>query len=71
QWALENNKTSGDTITWSDVQGYLKAGTRLYTSNGTDLIGNPYRLQAVSSGVKVNQNTRNAFSGIGFSWGPY
>ncbi|MBV9462933.1 MAG: prepilin-type N-terminal cleavage/methylation domain-containing protein [Verrucomicrobiae bacterium] len=71
QYALENNKTSGDTVTWTNVQPYLKAGTRLYNSGGKDLLGNTFTISTVASGVKVNTNTRTAFSGVGISWGPY
>jgi prepilin-type N-terminal cleavage/methylation domain-containing protein len=71
QWALENNKTSGDAVAWADVTPYLKAGTRLANSGGTDLIGNNFTIASVGSGVKVSANTISAFSGVGISWGPY
>ena len=81
QYALENNKTSGDTYAWSAITPYMKAGTRLANSGGTDLLGNDYTdSQAntlasgnaeVGSGVKVNQTTVDAFSGVGISWGSY
>lgn len=71
QWALENNKTSGDTVTWTDITPYLKAGTRLANSSGTDLLGNNFTITSVQSGVKVGQSTYDAFSGVGISWGPY
>lgn len=71
QWALENNKTSGDPVTWADITPYLKAGTRLANSNGTDLLGNSFPLGEVGSGVTIDQDTYNAFSGVGISWGPY
>jgi type IV pilus assembly protein PilA len=71
QWALENNKTSGDTVTWADVTPYLKAGTRLANSSNSDLIGNAFTLNEVGSGVKVHANTITEFSGVGISWGPY
>jgi prepilin-type N-terminal cleavage/methylation domain-containing protein len=79
QWALENNKTSGDTVTWADITPYLKAGTRLANSGGTDLMGNPFQVAgadisgggALGSGVKVEQNTFDEFDDVGISWGPY
>lgn len=79
QWALENNKTSGDDVTWADITPYLKAGTRLANSGGGDLMGNQFQVEgadistggALGSGVKVNQATYDAFSGVGISWGPY
>lgn len=79
QWALENNKTTGDTVTWANVTPYLKAGQRLASSGGKDLLGNNFTVNgtaisaggALGNGVKVAQNTITAFSGVGISWGPY
>ena len=42
QYAIEANKSSGDAVTWAQVQGYLKRGSVLYNSSGTDLMGNQY-----------------------------
>src|SRR5258708_2850716 len=42
QYAIENNKSSGDTVQWADVQKYLKNGSVLYNSGGTDMLGNLY-----------------------------
>jgi prepilin-type N-terminal cleavage/methylation domain-containing protein len=42
QYAIENNKSSGDSVVWSDVQNYLKTGSVLYNSTGNDLLGNAY-----------------------------
>ena len=41
RWAIEKNKTIGDTATISDLQPYLKTDTVLYTT-GSDLFGNAY-----------------------------
>ena len=71
QWALENNKTSGDTVTWDDITPYLKAGTRLANSGNADLLGNAFSVGEVGSGVKVHADTFTEFSGVGISWGPY
>ena len=32
----------GATVTWTDIQNYLKKGSVLYNSSGTDLLGNTY-----------------------------
>src|SRR5205809_4813239 len=37
QYAIENNKSSGDTVVWADIQKYLKNGSVLYNSGGTDM----------------------------------
>ena len=42
QYAIENNKGSGDGVVWADIQKYVKTGSVLYNSNGTDLLGNQY-----------------------------
>src|SRR3954462_13540963 len=42
QYAIENNKAGGDNVTWTDIQNYLKKGSVLYNSNGTDLLTNQY-----------------------------
>ena len=41
-YATENNKAGGTAVTWADVQGYLKAGSALYSSGHLDLLGNTY-----------------------------
>jgi prepilin-type N-terminal cleavage/methylation domain-containing protein len=42
QYAIENNKTSGNSIVWTDIQAYLKNGSVIYNSAGVDLLGNTY-----------------------------
>jgi prepilin-type N-terminal cleavage/methylation domain-containing protein len=42
QYAIENNKSGGATTNWTDIQSYLKKGSVLYNSSGTDLLGNQY-----------------------------
>src|ERR1700685_2285243 len=42
QYAIETNKSTGDTVGWTDIQKYLKTGSVLYNSGGTDMLGNPY-----------------------------
>ena len=41
QYAIENNKTSGASATFSDIQNYLKTGTVLYAT-GADIFGDSY-----------------------------
>ncbi len=38
-YAMEKNKKHGDDFAWEDLVPYIKAGTRLYNSNGTDRHG--------------------------------
>src|SRR5580692_4764575 len=42
QYAIENNKSTGNTVTWTDVQAYIKSGSSLYNSGANDLLGNAY-----------------------------
>ena len=42
QYAIETNKTSGAAANWTDIQAYLKKGSTLYNTTGTDLLGNSF-----------------------------
>src|SRR5436305_14166698 len=42
QYAIENSKSTGDTVVWADIQKYLKTGSVLYNSSGKDLLNNDY-----------------------------
>src|SRR5437762_767112 len=48
QYAIENNKASGNAVAITDWTKYLKAGTNLYLT-GKDLMGNSYGAQAVDT----------------------
>src|SRR5258708_30386416 len=37
QYAIETTKSGGATVAWLDIQNYLKKGSVLYNSGGTDL----------------------------------
>ncbi len=77
QYALENNKRQTDPVTWSDATPYLKAGSRLAGSNGTDLLGNGFIPGGgpitVGSQLSVSVNTKAALSAAADNtfWGPY
>ena len=42
QYAIENNKSGGADVTWTDIQAYLKKGGVIYNSGGNDMLGNAY-----------------------------
>src|SRR5882757_3513657 len=42
QYAIENNKIGGATVSWGQIQLYLKNGSALYNSSGNDMLGNAY-----------------------------
>ena len=68
QYCIEYNRGSGGAFSWSDLQKYVKTGTRLYTSFGTtfqppkDILGNEFQ----SSGV-VDDPTLKLYLG-GATW---
>jgi len=73
QYAIETNKSGGSTVAWADVQKYLKTGTRLYTSNKKDILGNDFSITSVDTVPKVNTATYNALSDVAPNdfWSPY
>ena len=42
QYAIENNNSSGDTLTFDKVKAYLKTGSSLYNSNGVHMLSGSY-----------------------------
>ncbi|MEY2557651.1 MAG: type pilus assembly protein PilA [Verrucomicrobiota bacterium] len=72
QYAIENNKASGNTVAITDWTKYLKAGTNLYLT-GNDILGNSYGAQTVDSLPKVPTATKNALSDVTDNtfWSPY
>jgi type II secretory pathway pseudopilin PulG len=76
QYAIENNKVSGNTIIWKDVQAYLKTGSVLYESAGFDLFGYAYNTNStftVDSIPKLNSTTFSKLSDVApvSFWSPY
>lgn len=63
QYALENNRTAGSSVTTVAWAGYLKKGTVLY-STGLDALGNAYGSQTVDIAPKVPAATWNALSDV-------
>jgi type II secretory pathway pseudopilin PulG len=73
QYAIENNKASGATVRWTDVQAYLKKGSVLYSSGGMDLLGALYSGYTVDSTPKLRAATFNKLSDVAPSdfWSPF
>jgi prepilin-type N-terminal cleavage/methylation domain-containing protein len=73
QYALEFNKTSATTPTWTDVQKYIKNGTRLYDSDGADVLSNPITINAIDTAVQVSSATFTALSDVAPAdfWSPF
>jgi prepilin-type N-terminal cleavage/methylation domain-containing protein len=75
QYAIENNKSTGDTVNWTDVQKYLKTGSVIYNSGGTDLLGNTYSggSFSVDSLPKLSSTSFGKLSDVAPSdfWSPF
>ncbi len=72
QYAMENNKTSGAPINFSDLQAYIKTGTALYNTN-SDVFGDTYGPFTVDSTIGVPRAAFNALSDVApiSFWSPY
>jgi prepilin-type N-terminal cleavage/methylation domain-containing protein len=72
QYAIENNKSTGNAIAVIDWTKYLKVNTNLYLT-GKDLLGNTYGAQTVDSIPKVSDSAYNALSDVADNtfWSPY
>ncbi len=73
QYAIENNKSNGNAVVWTDIQAYVKTGTRLYSSGGLDILGNAFTIPTVENSPKVNAATFGSLSDVAPSsfWSPY
>jgi prepilin-type N-terminal cleavage/methylation domain-containing protein len=73
QYAIETNKSGGATVNWTDIQSYLKKGSVIYNSDGTDLLTNAYSGYSVDSLPKLSATTFNKLSDVAPSdfWSPF
>ena len=73
QYAIETNKTSNAPVDWTDIQSYLKTGSALYNSGGTDLFGNPFGSFTVDTLPSVPPTTKTALSDVAPDefWSPF
>jgi prepilin-type N-terminal cleavage/methylation domain-containing protein len=74
QYAIENNKSGGSGVGWTDVKGYLKTGSSLYNSGGFDMLGGSYGTTfSVDSIPKLNATTYGKLSDVAPSdfWSPF
>jgi len=72
QYALEYNKTNGDTAEFTDLQPYLTLSSQMAIT-GVDLFGQPYGPYAVDVGPKVSDFAFYALSDVAPAsfWSPY
>jgi prepilin-type N-terminal cleavage/methylation domain-containing protein len=75
QYAIENNKSGGNNVVWADIQNYLKKGSVLYNSGGSDLLGNFYSPSGFSVDTlpKLNSVSFSKLSDVAPSdfWSPF
>ena len=73
QYAIETNKTTGQTCNWTDIQAYLKKGSVIYNSGGTDLLGNTFTGYSVDSIPKLSGTSFCKLSDVAPSdfWTPF
>jgi prepilin-type N-terminal cleavage/methylation domain-containing protein len=73
EYAIENNKTTGATVNWTDIQLYVKTGSVLYNSGGFDILGNAYVGFSVDSIPKLKSTSFSALSDVAplSFWSPY
>ncbi len=75
QYALDNHKAGGLTLAWTDLQTYLKKGSVLYSSGGTDLLNNRYSggTFSVDASPKLSSSSFDRLSDVAPSdfWSPF
>ena len=75
QYAIENNKSGGAGVNWTDIQAYLKNGSVIYNSAGTDLLGNTFSggVFSVDSLPKLSSSSYTKLSDVAplAFWSPY
>jgi len=76
QYAIEYNKSTGNTVNWTDIQMYIKNGTVPWFSGGADLFGNAYNAGAgftVDGIPKLNSASYQLLSDVAplNFWSPY
>jgi len=73
QYAIENNNFSGQTVSWTAIQAYLKKGSILYNSGGKDLYGGLYVGFSVDSLPNLRSTSYTKLSDVAPAsfWSPY
>ena len=51
QYAIETNKSSGDSVGWTDIQNYLKTNSVIYNSGGFDMLGGAFNDGTLGAGT--------------------
>lgn len=71
-YAIENNKSTNNTVNVADWTKYIKVGTNLYAT-GKDILGNTYGAQSVDVIPAVPSLSRSSLSDVTdlAFWSPY
>ena len=75
QYAIETNKSTNNTVAWTDIKAYLKTGSKLYNSGGADMLG--YTINGGTFTVdgipRINASTYGALSDVAplDFWSPF
>ena len=73
QYAIETGKAGSVVPVWADLVNYIKTDTRLYTSSGNDILGNPIKINAIDIAPQIDPVTFAALSDVAPAsfWSPY
>jgi prepilin-type N-terminal cleavage/methylation domain-containing protein len=73
QYAIENNKVTGAAVNWTDIRNYLKTGSSLYNSGGSDILGDIYVGYSVDTLPKLRSASYSKLSDVAplSFWSPY
>ena len=74
QYAIENNKSSNDSVSWEGLQAYFKKGSKLYNSAHLDILGNDFGATfTVDKIPNVPAASKTALSDVAPDsfWSPY
>lgn len=73
QFAIEGNAAGGTRINFTHVLKNVKVGTRLYTSGGKDILGNPFTITVIDAIPKLSDMSYKALSDVAPAdfWSPY
>ena len=73
QYAIENNKSGGNDVNWTDIQAYMKKGSVVYNSGGKDLLGNSFAGYSVDALPKLSSASFDKLSDVAPSdfWSPF
>ena len=72
-YAIENNKAGGANVGWTDIQLYLKKGSVLYNSGGSDMLSNSFSGYSVDSIPKLSATSFGKLSDVAPAnfWSPF